>query len=512
MAIETQSAPAPALSISSRHSEAAIFGAVLLLAAGLRLVPILVTPSLNWADEIFQATEQAHRLVYGTGLVPWEFQLGARSWMFPGVIAGLMEAARLLGDGPAYYLPVIAAAFAALATAPVVCCYLWCRRAFGVSGAIVGGLFVAVAPELVYFGARTLMDVVAGHLLIIALYVIDPGYPVASRRRAFVAGILLGLLFVLRIQLAPVLALLGLWALWRLPRTSLMPAIVGAVGAVLFVAVFDMLTLGAPLASVWRYVSYNVFYDVSSTFGTAPWSFYLTGEFGIWGGAIAVVLALALLGARRLPLLLIYALTIVATHSAIAHKEYRFIYPAIVLITVLAGIGLAQLAAWSRDWLTAKGATRAVAVLLPAGLLLGYWGALAFGVWTGPTLAALRDLGHDNLTAAAYVAQAPDVCGIGLYGRDGEDWGWSGGYTYLHRSVPMYWPKDEAEFAATAPGFNTLIAVKPPPAGSGFVTRQCFGAVCVAERPGQCARVPMMAMPFPKPIESLAPAAAESAR
>lgn len=488
-----------------------MFAALLLIAAGLRLLPILVTPSLNWADEIFQATEQAHRLVYGNGLVPWEFQLGARSWLFPGVIAGLMEAARLLGDGPAYYLPMIATAFAALATAPVICCYLWCRRAFGISGAIVGGLVVAVAPELVYFGARTLMDVVAGHLLIVALYVIDPGYPVTSRRRAFIGGVLLGLLFVLRIQLAPVLGLLALWALWRLPRASLMSAIAGAALAVLAVAIFDTVTLGAPLASVWRYVSYNVFYGVSSTFGTAPWNFYIAGELGMWGGAVAVVLALALLGARRFPLLLVYALTIVVTHSSIAHKEYRFIYPALVLVTVLAGIGLAQLAAWGRDWLLAKGAPRVLATVVPATLLLGYWGALAFGVWTGPTLAALRALGHDNLSAAAYVAKAPGVCGIGLYGRDGEDWGWSGGYTYLHRSVPMYWPKDAGEFASTAPGFNTLIAIKAPPAGAGFVTQQCFGEVCVATRPGRCESVPMPAMPFPQPIEALAPAQAPSA-
>ncbi len=43
---------------------------LVLLSIGLRLVPVLFEPSLNWGDEIFQATEQAHRVVYGTGLVP----------------------------------------------------------------------------------------------------------------------------------------------------------------------------------------------------------------------------------------------------------------------------------------------------------------------------------------------------------------------------------------------------------------------------------------------------------
>src|SRR5437763_13875527 len=85
----------------------ALLGLVL-LAAGLRVVPTVFVPSLNWGDEIFQTIEPAHRLVYGYGLVPWEFQLGMRSWLLPAMIAGFMQLARAIGDGPSYYLPVIA--------------------------------------------------------------------------------------------------------------------------------------------------------------------------------------------------------------------------------------------------------------------------------------------------------------------------------------------------------------------------------------------------------------------
>jgi peptidoglycan/LPS O-acetylase OafA/YrhL len=98
---------------------------VVVLAIVLRVAPVLLVPSLNWADEIFQATEQAHRLAYGTGLVLWEFQLGARSWLLPGSIAGLMSLARVVGDGPDYYLPMIASALATLGAVPAVGCFLW---------------------------------------------------------------------------------------------------------------------------------------------------------------------------------------------------------------------------------------------------------------------------------------------------------------------------------------------------------------------------------------------------
>ena len=70
------------------------------------------------------------------GSCAWEFQLGVRSWLLPGLIAGLMELSRIIGDGPDYYLPVIAVVFAALAATPVVCCFLWCRPLFGVGGAL----------------------------------------------------------------------------------------------------------------------------------------------------------------------------------------------------------------------------------------------------------------------------------------------------------------------------------------------------------------------------------------
>src|SRR5438105_7930092 len=286
----------------SRDQQLASAGLVLvvLMAIGVRLVPILIEPSLNWWDEVFQATEPAHRLIYGYGLVPWEFQLGMRSWLLPGIVTGLMEAARLAGDGPAYYLPVIAAGFAVLASAPVVCCFLWARRWFGLAGAFAAAGFVAIAPELVYFGARTLSETVAGHLLVIGCFLLEPGSPVISRRRLFAAGILLGLVCLLRIHLAPAVAVVVLWACWGVWRERLPALIAGGLAATAFGAALDWLTLGYPLASLWRNVLYNVIDGVSADFGTAPWNSYLLGELGLWGAAgLSIVLA-AVLGARRL--------------------------------------------------------------------------------------------------------------------------------------------------------------------------------------------------------------------
>jgi hypothetical protein len=477
---------------------------LVLLSVGLRLVPVLFQPSLNWWDEIFQATEQAHRVVYGTGLVPWEFQLGVRSWLLPGVIAFLMELARIAGEGPDIYLPVIAVAFAALGAAPVVCCVLWCRKFYGYWPALAGGVAVAVMPDLVYFGARTLTEVVAGHLLVVALYVLQPCGLAVSSRRAFVGGMLLALVFVLRVQLAPVLALVAAWTAISMPRGTLAAIFGGLLVVVTLSGALDTITVGYPLGWIWHYVLYNAYFGVSSTFGVESWSFYGLGELGLWRGGTVAVIALALLGAQRLPLSLVAAAIIVVVHSAIPHKEYRFIYPAIQLGSVLVGVGLARVVAFMMERLRVRGVRDEIAGPVFAVLAGSYWCVLSFQVWAGPTMTALRDRAHDRLMAAHFVSRMPTICGIGLYGSENA-WVWSGGYTYLDRSVPIYWPDDEAKLHATAPGFDTIIFWTRPAEDLGFVPVRCFGEACVGRRPGGCHALPMMPMPFPKPLEHLRP-------
>ncbi len=505
MAIDTTDAAATVVPDDDARLATTACTVLFAVAVALRLVPILLYPSLNWADEIFQAIEPAHRLVYGTGLVPWEFQLGARSWLLPGVIAGLMEIARLVGPGPDYYLPVIAIAFAALAAAPVACCFLWCRRLFGLPAAIAGATVVAVAPDLIYFGARTLTEVVAGNLLIVALFALEPGTDDIGRRRLLLGGLLLGLVFVLRVHLAPALALIVLWTGLRAPRARL-PLIAAGIGIVLAAdGGLDAVTLGYPFASIWRYLSYNVIYGVSSTFGVEPWSYYGVGEIGIWRGALPVLALLALLGARRKPILLAPALAIIVLHTAFAHKEYRFIYPALVLLTVLAGIGLAGAIDFIRRRPSPNGMRSGVDVWLAAIVGTGFWCALAFGVWIGPDMTALRNRAHDLLMASSFVAHEPDVCGIGLSIRATEGWIASGGYSYLHQRVPLYWPETPAELTAESGSFNALIINGEPPDDQGFKVLQCFGETCIARRSGGCTELAMQPMPYPTPIATLAP-------
>ncbi len=498
-------APMPVASRSERRLVLAGIAFLVLLALGLRLIPIIVVPSLNWGDEIFQALEPAHRLVYGYGLVPWEIQLGMRSWLLPGTIAGLMEIARIIGDGPQVYLSVTAVAFGLLACAPVICCFLWCYRWFGLTGAVVAGFAVAVAPELVYFGARTLTEVAAAHLLIIAFYLIEPGYRVTGRRRLVAAGLLLGIVCLLRLQIAPAVVVVALWSARRDWCLRLLSLIGGGLLALAFGAALDWLTLGYPLASVWRNLYDNLYLGISSGFSVEPWSYYLLGELGVWLTAAPFVVLLVALGARRMPALLAAAVTLVAVHSAIPHKEYRFIYPAVVLAMVLVAVALAQLTSWAQGWLRRRGMRQGIATASAMVVLFGAWGAVAFNVWSGGTLTELRQRWHDELMAMTFVRDLPTLCGIGLYGE--EAWIRYGGYTYLDRPVPMYWPKDEAELTASAAAFDTLLYAGASPAPQlAFQPVRCFGRICLARRAGRCAARPTPTMWFPEQLRGMMPA------
>ena len=460
-----------------RKTQVTVAVLIYALALTARLLPVFVHPSLNYPDEIFQSIEQAHRLVYGTGLVPWEFAYGTRSWFLPGVLAGLMEATRLFGSGPAYYLPAIGLALAALGATSALCACFWGQRFYGLWGGVLAGAFTALWIDLDYFGPRALSEVVAAHVLVIGLYLMAPGYAVSDKRRLMLAGFLLGLSAMLRIQLAPAVALIVLWPAsgWR---RNLAPLALGGFTAFLLFGLLDWATWSYPWESLYRNVALNLFYDVSGFWGTEPWYAYIDLLVAYWTVPFAIlVLVLAYLGTYREKRIALAALMIFAVHSLIGHKEWRFIYPAILLTVISAGIGagflLDRLGRNSKPVLLAVPALVAMA-LIPVVLL------------KTPHYRELFSRDDAVMQASVEVSKLDNVCGIELLG---VPWWWSGGYSLMHQNAPLYWLEGAQDFAAHQDAFNTVIAAGEVPAP--FEKKTCFGAVCVAQRPGSCAPYPM---------------------
>lgn len=272
----------------------------------IHVVIMLVAVNPFNADEHFQILEFAYaRAGYAPlDALPWEYGAHIRSGVQPLLAMLPLVLLRALG-----------------AQSPFV--WVWILRLGSLVAAAVVMLQVIahVSPQLSRSGRRVLWlsslflwflllvhfrftgENLGGMALIAAvpLALVSNTHP-NRRRLSALAGILLGLSFLFRFQMAfAVLGLLGWIALrhaggWRHGVTlAAHAAWVVAVGSLV-----DAWFYGGWVFTPWSYFHTNVIEGVASTFGTEPWYWYLAGLL-LW---MAPPLGIALLGAFFLPLFL----------------------------------------------------------------------------------------------------------------------------------------------------------------------------------------------------------------
>ena len=144
----------------------------------------------------------------------------------------------------------------------------------------------------------------------------------------------------LRVQLMPAIGVIALWQLLTAFRCRWLAFLGSGISIGLLYGAVDALTWSYPFEALWRNVAANLYYGVQTLYGVMPWYWYLSTLLKYWGGLSAVMLALCLLGALRLPQPFVAGLLIAATYSIFGHKEFRFIYPAILLAIIVSGVGL----------------------------------------------------------------------------------------------------------------------------------------------------------------------------
>src|SRR5579862_7987434 len=123
---------------------AARIGAILAIAAVPRIWAAVRDQGIFWPDEIFQSTEQAHRFAFGYGFVSWEFQEGARSWLFPGLLGLFWKGVAALGFGTAPALMIsVKLLMAALGLAGIYASMRIAEELAGAEAAVFAGLLGA---------------------------------------------------------------------------------------------------------------------------------------------------------------------------------------------------------------------------------------------------------------------------------------------------------------------------------------------------------------------------------
>lgn len=474
-----------------RKRDFGVLTVVLLVAFVVRVVLALLHPNVIHPDETVQYFEQANRAVTGNGYVPWEYIIGARSWLMPGLLIPVMWLCKIAAVSPIGLFVATRVFASALSLVCVVSAFFLGRRVGGSLSGLVAATFVALWPEITVMSAHFLADTVCVIPLLLGLvfgYRKDP-----SSLQLFCAGLAWGLVVVLRPQLAPAIAVAGFW-IANIRWKRYVPIVLGGIVPLLISGALDYLTWGQFFASTVRYVQVNSS-GVADAFGKQPYRQYLTWEARTWGFGIPLIGLTALIGTRKLPLLAVMAAVTLITFSLVGHKEARFVYPAIPLIFILCGVGTTMI--WHHVRSFSPGAKLSAAIALPL-----FWFAGAANAQMSKILTERTSEEEPILRAFELINHLPNVCGVGLNRPD--EW-WRTAHAYLPSDINIY-PYERSVGGKFAP-FNTVLMIdqstpKKLLSADGFGNGRCFnGSVraCVFHRHSPCgAGKPVSADPLPE--------------
>ena len=435
-------------------------------------------------DEIVQYLEQAHRLVFGRGVTYWEYFYGARSWLVPGIVAGVLLLFDAVGLGqPSWYVGGVKLLFCAISLAIPAGMYFFARRHFGETAGRAALLAGAFWYELVGFAHKPMTEFVATAPLV-ALLALCVRPSVADRRTVWTAAFLAVLTAAVRLQYAPAaLLLLGIVFLRTGKRIQLTLAAAGFAAAF---GVFDAVTWnGGLFHSYVTIVRYHLMVGPLRT-GESPAHQYLLWLTLAGLGLSLLCVAAALRRPRRYGFLLGLIALVVLFHSLQTHKEYRYIF-AVIPLWLLIGADLAvRLAALGdgRRRLAGLAAAGFVAVSL-AGILnaLPYQDRV-YRSWSRETGAVNFVRNQDPIFPAyRYLARSPGVTGVWQVDRRYYN---LPAYYYLHQDIPFYDMSSgrglRGNVEAVSSQVSHIVSAAPGFSVPGYSLEKQFGDVRILRR------------------------------
>lgn len=306
----------------------------------LRLPAALFSRGYEFLDHQFQYVDPAYHLAFDADWWrPWEYERGMRSWVYPGLLAGVFRGLHALGLTDSELRMVATRALHALwSLLPLAALWHLVVRWQPLPQARGVLWFAALSGLFVYTGVQPNGPMWAAQASVAA--VLCAHGPAA--RHAALAGVLLGLGVAGRMQDLAFVPAIGAWLVWR-RRWSGLLAFSGA-GLAMLVAqgLVDLCTWGTFLQSMVEYLRANVSEGRAADFGRAPAWQYLP--------AVAAVLAFVPFvpsasravvdGAKRYPLIAAAAVVYLVAHSLLDRKAVRFVMPGLMLASLLAAVGV----------------------------------------------------------------------------------------------------------------------------------------------------------------------------
>ncbi|KAL6786043.1 hypothetical protein ACKKBG_A01165 [Auxenochlorella protothecoides x Auxenochlorella symbiontica] len=346
-----------------------------------RLVQALLLRTYFAPDEHWQSTEVAHRLVFGDGHLTWEWAVGLRPYLHPALFAApywLLAAARLDAAWAVVLSShLVQAAIAALADVSVH------ALAAELAPEDASTPRWALACQLAswfngYALVRTYSNSAEAALCVLGVlnWTKAAAVPTAAAQWRWLCAAAAA--FALRPHSALFWLVPGSWRLarlppWQRPRLAAMAAALGAATLALGMLV-DRAGYGRWVCTPWSFFRFNLLEGGSAQYGSHPWSWNVTQGFpavlASYVGLAAIALRGQLKRGGRLVPLLAFVSWSVAVQSISAHKEFRFLLPALQLSMPLVGLGAARL--WGRPRVALRAAL--AAALLTQVLLWAFFG------------------------------------------------------------------------------------------------------------------------------------------
>ena len=332
-------------------ADAAWLKRMLLPAAALMLASAWWCTGFVQGDEHFQVLECAGARLGLSRItdLPWEYAARARSWLLPAIALEVRRAMLAFGWNDPFFcafllralsgtLYLAAASRFALATSG------WFKSRAQWRTTVILALGLWFVPVV---AARFSAESWSGSLFFLgfATLVRTRDGERCSELEIFLAGAALGLAFVARF---PVFLLDAGAAIWLLRAGGLPRRAWGVLGAGAFIACaasagLDAWGYGRATFPLWNYYVAQVPGGVLSSYGVAPWWWYVPAlaHGAGWPVGLALLAGFAALCVRRRSPALAWTLVpFLAFHMLVGHKELRFLFPMLVAAPYVIVLGL----------------------------------------------------------------------------------------------------------------------------------------------------------------------------
>jgi GPI mannosyltransferase 3 len=455
-----------------------------IIGLALRVFVALLSTNCDHPDELFQYLEPAHRVTFGYGLTTWEYRFGMRSWLIPFLVATPLYLCKIVHcDQPAIYIPAVKILLCILSTSLIFSAYVIGKNLISERVGWLSAVFVTFWYELVYYSFRPLPDVISSYFLLGALACLTAKN---SKLSPSLFAICTGFALALRLQYAPIVVYLCVLSLLFFNRKQNMQVAAGIISVLLFCGFVDWYTWGAWFGSYYNMCVAQALLPLDKIFGTRDSLFYVIALLSASLGVLPLAFLLSFKYFRRLWPLIGCAIIVVAVHSFVPTKYYRYIFASIPILSIVASsifILLLEKIAKTEKATKSGFLTGAIAIALVS--LAGIFNWLPnenFAYKHSPLFES-----EPAKEAFLYLSKQQDLSGLCVYDTTCPWWE-SGGYYYLHRDVPIYFssflPVEKVlpkEFC-----LSHIMCAPEDPVVSGFAPIALIGRIEIRKRLISC--------------------------